>query len=119
MKQLEERIQAECFKWAWNTFPDLRRQLFHIPNGGRRSKVEAMRFQAMGVIAGVPDLCLVVNDGHSYFFEIKGSSTAVSPAQKKLHALWKSKNIPIVVCRTLQEFQHEFLKVLSYEGIKH
>ena len=32
--------------------------IFHIPNGGWRSKSEAAKLKAMGVVAGVPDLFL-------------------------------------------------------------
>ena len=33
--------------------------VFHVPNGGARSKAEAGIFKAMGVLAGVPDLFLI------------------------------------------------------------
>lgn len=32
--------------------------MYHVPNGGKRSKSEAARFRAMGVKAGVPDIFL-------------------------------------------------------------
>ncbi len=33
--------------------------VFHVPNGGARSKAEAGAFKAMGVLAGMPDLFVV------------------------------------------------------------
>ena len=54
--------QATLFSWAsmrtyWH--PELN-LMFHIPNGGKRSKAEAGRFRAEGVKSGVPDICLPV-----------------------------------------------------------
>lgn len=43
-------------------YPELR-LLFHVPNGGSRSKATAGRMKAMGVKAGVPDLLLPVARG--------------------------------------------------------
>lgn len=40
-----------------NKYPELK-WLYHIPNGGSRNKVEAVKLKQMGVKAGVSDLCL-------------------------------------------------------------
>lgn len=47
--------------------------LFHIPNGGIRSKVAAARLKRAGVKKGVPDLMLPVptNRYHGLFIEMK------------------------------------------------
>lgn len=47
--------------------------IFHIPNGGKRTKAEAARFKAEGVRPGVPDLCIPVARGryHSLYIEMK------------------------------------------------
>ena len=76
--------QATLFSWAqmrtyW--YPELN-LMFHIPNGGKRSKAEAGRFRAEGVKSGVPDLCLPVPRGryHGLYIEMKtesGHTTAV------------------------------------------
>lgn len=67
--------QATLFSWAqmrtyW--YPELT-LMFHIPNGGKRSKAEAGRFRAEGVKSGVPDICLPVARGgyHGLFIELK------------------------------------------------
>lgn len=71
----EEQEQKAVFSWAeWmsNRIPELE-LLFHIPNGGLRSKTEAMRFKAAGVKPGVLDLMLpVARSGyHGLFIEMK------------------------------------------------
>lgn len=44
--------------------------LFHVPNGGRRGKVEAARFKALGVVPGVADLILF-HRSHAFCMELK------------------------------------------------
>ena len=47
--------------------------IYHIPNGGVRSKSEAARLKSQGVKPGVPDLCIPVARGkyHSLYIELK------------------------------------------------
>lgn len=71
----EDEEQMAVVRWAemqMGRWPDLE-WLFHIPNGGKRGKIEAARFKAMGVKAGVPDLFLPVPIGryHGLFIEMK------------------------------------------------
>lgn len=71
----EEQEQITVFEWAMlmeKQFPELA-LLFHIGNGGVRSKSEAVRFKKAGVKAGVPDLFLPVPRGgfHGLWIEMK------------------------------------------------
>ena len=52
-----------------------------VPNGGKRSKVEAARFKAEGVRAGIPDVHFMFR-GQFYVLEIKAKKGRVSPDQK-------------------------------------
>lgn len=57
----EDSHQVAVMAWAASNarqYPCLR-WLFHVPNGGSRSKIEGARFKAMGVRAGVSDLLLL------------------------------------------------------------
>ena len=63
-----EDVEQIClFRWAnaqQGKYPELA-LMYHVPNGGKRSKSEAARFRAMGVKAGVPDIFLPVKrSGH-------------------------------------------------------
>ena len=71
----EEQEQAVVFQWAEimeNRYPELK-LLYHVPNGGLRSKSEAVRFKRVGVKSGVPDICLpVARKGyHGLYIEMK------------------------------------------------
>ena len=57
----------------------------HIPNGGRRSPIEAAIFKSLGVWAGSPDL-LIIRAGQPLFIELKAPGRKLSPAQGECHA---------------------------------
>jgi len=84
----ESDEQAALFSWAAmmrGKRPELQ-LLFHIPNGGVRSKSEAARFKSEGVKPGVPDICLPVARGpyHGLYIELKRQKGGrISEAQKK------------------------------------
>lgn len=71
----EGEEQATLFSWARMKsyfYPELE-MMFHIPNGGKRTKSGAARFKAEGVKPGVPDICLPVPRGgyHGLYIELK------------------------------------------------
>lgn len=71
----EEDEQTALFQWAeWESgvHPELR-LMFHVPNEGKRSMVQAAIMRRMGLKAGVPDICLPVPRGHYHgmFIEMK------------------------------------------------
>ena len=84
-----ESVEQQClFQWAemqMGAMPELR-LLYHVPNGGRRSKAEAGRFKAEGVKSGVPDVVLPVPRAgwHGLYIELKrvrGGKVSVSQTQ--------------------------------------
>ena len=90
----ESKLQSQCFQYAWNTYPASRLMLFHVPNGGRRSKIEAMQFKAMGVIPGVADM-IFIHKGKVYAFEFKTGTGIQSPAQKEWEKKYENFNTSI------------------------
>lgn len=87
----EDAHQTALLQWAdaaVGLHPDLA-YLVHIPNGGKRGKLEASRLKGMGVRRGYPDLLLDVARGqyHGLRIELKATRTdlgrapVVSPEQ--------------------------------------
>lgn len=101
--QSEARIQAECYQWAHNTYPQLRGLIFSVPNGGTRNLKEAQLLKATGVTAGIPDLICVYRK--IVGFELKTPIGIVSPAQEKLHGIWRKNGIEVYVIRSVEEFK--------------
>ena len=124
MKRGEDTEQIGVIEWAnWNRnrFPELR-LLFHIPNGGKRSKTEAAIFKAMGVKAGVPDLCLPVARGGfaGLYIEMKYGKNKPTDNQKQWIADLKSEGYKVEVCysgeeatRTLEAYLQQSSTILT------
>lgn len=77
---------------------------FHIPNGGRRGKIEAARLKKMGVKAGVPDIEIIAEGGRSHFMELKREKGGrLSDAQIAMRQLLIAVGCPWAEARTLEE----------------
>lgn len=113
--------QQALFRWAAyqrGAYPDLA-LMYHVPNGGSRSRAEAGRFKAEGVQAGVPDICLPVARGiyHGLYIELKRRDGGrLHPAQRQwLDALTK-QGYAAVVCMGWEDAVNEITKYLKSEG---
>lgn len=100
----ESKIQGECFAWLWNYHPETRRCFFAIPNGGRRNPREAMTLKATGLIAGVPDTCLVWK-GRIYFFEFKTEKGLLSESQIKFIPSLEKQGAIVYICKSFEDFK--------------
>lgn len=100
----ESQEQQLLFEWASlsaGRWPELA-LMYHIPNGGSRSKSEAGRFKAEGVKAGVPDICLPVARGgyHGMYIELKRvKGGRVSTAQQGWIAALRDQGYYACVCK--------------------
>lgn len=85
--------QKAIFSWL-NLYPELRQYVFHIPNGGRRSKFEGRHLKLEGVTPGIYDNFLAYPSGiyHGFFFEMKapGKIKNLSEAQLKKKKIFEA-----------------------------
>ena len=98
----EDQEQTTVISWCRvmeHQWPELR-LIHHIPNGGKRSKSEAARFRAMGVLPGVADLFLPVPrcGYHGLYIEMKALDGRVSPDQKKFLTAASGQGFCCCVC---------------------
>lgn len=103
----ESEEQQALFQWAEvmsRHYPKLS-LLYHIPNGGARSKGTAGRLKAEGVKSGVPDICLPVSNGkyHGLYVEMKIKGNKPSPNQVKWIESLNEEGYKAVVCYGWQE----------------
>lgn len=61
--------------------------LFHPANGGLRTKREASKLRAMGVLAGVSDLVFLIREGKAILIELKAAKGSLNDNQKAFHGL--------------------------------
>lgn len=113
--------QQHLFQWAAlqaAAHPELD-MLYHIPNGGARSKATAGRLKAEGVRAGVPDLCLPVPRGrfHGLYIELKrqhGGQT--SPAQRDWLDRLGAQGYAAAVCHGWEDAARTIMAYLRLEA---
>ena len=105
--QQESRTQIACVEWFGYQYPTLMPLLFAVPNGGKRSLIEAKIMKGEGVKAGVSDLLFLYpnKDFHFLAIEMKTPEGKQSPNQKR----WQ-KDIErlgfgkYVICRSVPDF---------------
>jgi hypothetical protein len=79
----EDQIQESILGWLELVLPDA--IVFHVPNGGGRSKPEAAKLKRMGVKPGVPDLEVILPDGLTVRLEVKTAIGRLSVDQQNFH----------------------------------
>ena len=100
--QTEDQLQAQCYQWAFNTYPTIRGLLFSIPNGGHRNQIEAMKMKATGLTPGIPDMVLI---SPIIAFEFKTAIGKLSPAQEKIHSRWETAGVRVEIIRDFETFK--------------
>lgn len=121
----EEVEQIQLFAWAeWQSgkYPELK-LMYHIPNGGKRSKAEAARFKAAGVKAGVPDIFLPTAHGGFFgcYIEMKREKGGrVSEPQKRYIDALQNEGYFVAVAHGMEEakeFLLAYLRMSKTEGV--
>ena len=96
MKHEEHTIQVNFVKWFRIKYKKY--FIFAIPNGGKRGMLEAVRLKKEGVVAGIPDIQVSINNGNSIFIELKTRTGKLSVKQKETISLMESLGHNIIVC---------------------
>ena len=115
----ESQEQIWLFEWAEllsTQYPELS-LLHHIPNGGLRAKVTAVRLKAEGVKPGVPDLFLpVARKGyHGLYIEMKAIKGKLSMNQLTWIEALKKQGYHVMTCYGFNEAANV---ISDYMGIK-
>lgn len=106
-KQPEAALQISVFKWLRKQYPTI--LALHIPNGGRRNKIEAAKLKRMGTLAGIPDIfvAMPVHPYAGFFCELKAGKNDLTTSQKEIHQRLKEIGYYVCEARSLEEFDKE------------
>lgn len=92
----ESQEQQIVVNWFKVTYPDY--IIFSVPNGGTRNKIEATNMKREGLLKGVPDLCILL-DNNCFFVEMKKrKSGRLSDAQKNIIERINRLGHDVLVC---------------------
>jgi hypothetical protein len=75
-----------------------------VPNGGYRTKSEAMKMKATGLVAGVSDL-IIVQPNRVIFLELKDTNGRQSNEQKSFQEKITALGFEYWLIRSLEEFK--------------
>lgn len=119
MKRRHHESQAQQALIAWmgyeqKKYPELA-YLYSIPNDIRTTPRRAAIAKAMGMKAGVPDLCLPAPRGpwHGLYIEMKHGKNKPSPDQKDFLRYLSSVGYATRVCYSAQAASDEILAYLK------
>ena len=117
MRHIEANIQIACINWFRYQFPDIKKMIIEIPNGGSRNIIEASNLKKQGVVAGVSDLILFQRRGGfgALCIEIKTKVGRQSTLQIEWQHEAEKHGYKYVVCRNLEEFINEVNNYMSLE----
>lgn len=110
----EDELQIQVATFIRYQYPRL--MWWHVPNGGKRTKAEAGIFNAMGVRAGVPDLCFLLHGGRAAFIELKAGKNSQTTSQKDFEKEATENGAAYHVARSLEDVQ-DILALWRLDGL--
>lgn len=115
MRHEESRIQQNCVTWFRLCYPALAPNLFAVPNGGARRRIEGAIMKAEGVVAGVSDLLLLYpSQGfHALCIEMKSAKGVQRDTQKAWQQAVEKWGYKYIVCRSFDEFRAQVSKYIK------
>lgn len=108
----EDQLQSKIFQYVWNEYPNLRRKLWAVPNGGDRNKREAAKFKATGVISGVHDLHFIYKQKF-YTFELKVANNKFSENQLLFQKAIEQEGAICFEIRSFEQFINVFKSIIQ------
>lgn len=108
MNQNESQLQINCVKWFDLQYPELKLNLFSIPNEGARTAANGARMKAQGRRAGVADMFLAKHstNSHGLFIEFKASNGKQSQQQKAFQNAVKTNGYRYEVITDFDSFKN-------------
>lgn len=118
LKHPEEQLQKACIDWMrWQHKNVL---CFHVPNGGQRNKVVAIKLKMTGVKSGIPDIFIEEAKGgyHGARIELKIKPNKPSDEQIKIMKQLELAGYYVNVCYSFDEFKAVVTDYLQDKLIK-
>jgi hypothetical protein len=116
----ELQLQAQCYQWAYGTYPQIRGLLWHVPNETKPFPGEPKhdyyirlnKMKAAGLVKGVSDLHFYWRN-RLYCFELKVDYNKESTEQIAFGARIQMEGGYYDSIRTLEQFKAIFTKIIT------
>ena len=105
----EHALQSACYLWTQTAAaPIAARDIYAIPNGGKRHVLTAVKLKREGVRSGIPDMFLPAACGHYHglYIELKnGTTNTTSENQNYWMERLMANGYACCVARSFDEFK--------------
>lgn len=109
--QSEAAFQQECRIHFHNTYPHLRKLLFHVRNNSD-NKRDGAYWRELGVVPGVSDF-LFLYAGKCHCIELKTPTGSQSPAQGEWESIVKKQGIDYYIVNSKEKFVNLIAKIVN------
>ena len=106
----EHQIQSAFIQWFRIMHKDC--FVFSIPNGEHRAISVAKRLKREGVVAGIPDLQVLMPNSKNFFIELKTEKGRLSKSQKETIPFMQEKGHQVIVCFGLDDTIKKTSKII-------
>lgn len=73
---------------------------FHIQNERvNLTKIQQINRYNMGVVAGCPDICVILDKGKTLWIEVKSTNGRIQDSQKQFHQMLKNLGHHVIIAR--------------------
>lgn len=103
MRHLEDSLQKELIKYFRLRYREPDYLIFAVPNGGKRSLLEATRLKQTGVRAGVSDL-IILSRFKTLFIEVKIDKGKQSDNQLEFENIVSAMGYGYFIVRNITDF---------------
>ena len=110
MKNEEHNIQVACITYFRFQYP--KHIIYAIPNGGARNIIVASKLKAEGVLSGIPDIHIPVQNRGYYGLYIEMKAGKNKPTENQITIMGKLTNEGYL-CKVVYSFD-EFKKLVDW-----
>lgn len=105
----EAALQASVVAFVRTAAPDL--VVMSIPNGLHTTKRQASLARWTGMLAGAPDLAVVLPDARVAWWELKTGTGRLSREQNELHLQFAGLGHPVIIIRSIEDARDELRRL--------
>lgn len=117
-KNDHDKLQAKCFTWCFNNYPELRYLMFTTTNNltsqlpPAQARIRMAQMKGMGTVKGTTDLVFYYK-GRLYGFDMKVGKDKLRKEQKEFIAAITAQGGCGMEIRSLEQFKEVIEKIIS------
>ena len=111
----ESKLQAKCYQWFDNNYPNLRGLLCYNLNNSR-NKIAGSRNNALGLQKGRSDMVIYLKGGRAVMLEMKTDTGKQTPAQVKWENTITNAGYDYIVIRSFEQFKKTITELIQKQS---